>query len=110
MNQEEFKSGAPNPSSLYLELNKTYDPGNAYKILISYLNKWVNLLYNSNYKKIRTRYKKNLYLISKKTSFTDINGKFDGKIIDVEESGTIIIKTDSKKIRKYNFKEVTFPC
>ena len=110
LNQEEFKSGAPNPSSLYLELNKTYDPGNAYKILISYLNKWVNLLYNSNYKKIRTRYKKNLYLISKKTSFTDINGKFDGRIIDVEESGTIIIKTDSKKIRKYNFKEVTFPC
>mgnify|MGYP003564912453 CR=1 FL=1 len=109
LNQSEFKSDAPNPSSLYLELNKTYDTGEAYKILISYLNKWINLLYNANFKKIRTRYKKNLYLINKKTSFTDIKGKFEGKIIDVEESGTIIIKTDSRKIRKYNFKEVTFP-
>ncbi|UCH15323.1 MAG: biotin--[acetyl-CoA-carboxylase] ligase, partial [Bacteroidales bacterium] len=110
LNQSEFKSDAPNPSSLYLELNKTYNIGEAYRILISYLNKWVNLLYNSNYKKIKARYKKNLYLINKKTSFTDDKGKFEGKIIDVEESGTIIIKTDSKKIRKYNFKEITFPC
>ncbi len=110
LNQSEFKSNAPNPSSLYLELNKTYDTGEAYKILISYLNKWVSLLYNGNYKKIRTRYKRNLYLINEKTSFTDVKGKFEGKIIDVEASGTIIIKTDSKKIRKYNFKEITFPC
>lgn len=109
LNQSEFKSGAPNPSSLYLELNKTYDTGYAYKILITYLNKWISLLYKSSYKKIKNSYKKNLYLINKMTSFSDKTGKFEGKIIDVEESGTLIVKTDTKKIRKYNFKEVSFP-
>lgn len=110
LNQAEFKSKAPNPTSLYIELNKTYDVKNSFKLLISYLNKWIKLLYNSHYKKIKSRYKKNLFLINKKTCFTDINGKFDGRIIDVEESGILLIKTDSKKVRKYNFKEVNFPC
>jgi len=109
VNQAEFKSSAPNPTSLCLELNKTFDIKNTYKLLISYLNKWIKILYNSHYKKIKSRYKKNLFLINKKTCFTDINGKFDGRIIDIEESGILLIKTDSKKVRKYNFKEVSFP-
>jgi BirA family biotin operon repressor/biotin-[acetyl-CoA-carboxylase] ligase len=110
VNQTEFKSSAPNPTSLYLELNKTFDIKNTYHLLISYLNRWIKLLHNSHYKKIKSIYKKNLFLINKKACFTDINGKFDGRIIDVEESGILLIKTDSKKVRKYNFKEVSFPC
>jgi BirA family biotin operon repressor/biotin-[acetyl-CoA-carboxylase] ligase len=109
INQTEFKSSAPNPTSLSLELNKTFDIKNTYKLLIFYINKWIKLLYNSHYKKIKSRYKKNLFLINKKARFADINGKFDGRIIDVEESGILLIKTDSKKVRKYNFKEVSFP-
>lgn len=110
INQTKFKSSAPNPTSLSLELNKTFDIKSTRKQLISCLDKWIKLLYNSQYKKIKYRYRKNLFLINKKTCFADINGKFDGRIIDIEESGVLIIKTDSKKIRKYNFKEVTFPC
>jgi BirA family biotin operon repressor/biotin-[acetyl-CoA-carboxylase] ligase len=110
INQAEFKSSAPNPTSLSLELNKTLDIKSTCDLLISCLNKWIKLLYNSQYKKIKYRYRKNLFLVNKKTCFTDINGKFDGRIIDVEESGVLLIKTDSKNIRKYNFKEITFPC
>jgi BirA family biotin operon repressor/biotin-[acetyl-CoA-carboxylase] ligase len=110
INQTEFASSAPNPTSLSLELNKTFDIKSTFNLLISCLNKYIKLLYNSQYKKIKYRYRKNLFLVNKKTCFTDINGKFDGRIIDVEESGVLLIKTDSKNIRKYNFKEVTFPC
>jgi BirA family biotin operon repressor/biotin-[acetyl-CoA-carboxylase] ligase len=110
VNQRKFKSHAPNPTSINLELNKTFDIKNTYKLLISCLNKWIKLLYSSHYKKIKYRYKKNLFLRNKKTRFSDIKGKFEGRIIDVEESGILLIKTDSKSVRKYNFKEVTFPC
>jgi BirA family biotin operon repressor/biotin-[acetyl-CoA-carboxylase] ligase len=43
VNQTEFKSSAPNPTSLYLELNKTFDIKNTYHLLISYLNRWIKL-------------------------------------------------------------------
>ncbi len=110
VNQRDFKSRAPNPTSICLEQNKTHDIKNTYKLLISCLNKWIKLLYSLHYKKIKYRYKKNLFLRNKKTCFSDVTGKFEGTIIDVEESGTLLVKTDSKKVRKYNFKEVTFPC
>ncbi len=110
VNQRKFKSGAPNPTSICLELNKTHDIKNTYKLLISCLNKWIGLLYDLHYKKIKYRYKKNLFLRNKKARFSDVNGKFEGRIIDVEDSGTLLVKTDSKNVRKYNFKEVTFPC
>ena len=109
LNQTEFKSNAPNPTSVCLELKKTLDIQDSYRLLISYINRWIKLLYCERYNKIRARYRKYLFLRNKKTFFTDINGKFKGRIINVEEAGTIIIKADTNEIKKYNFKEVIFP-
>jgi BirA family biotin operon repressor/biotin-[acetyl-CoA-carboxylase] ligase len=109
INQTEFKSSVPNPTSVSLELGKTVDIKDSLKILVKCLDKWINLLYSGQYTKIRARYRKYLFLRNKKTSFTDKKGKFRGRVIGVEESGIIVIKTDRKEIRKYNFKEVRFP-
>ncbi len=110
VNQKDFISNAPNPTSICLESDKIFDLRNTYKSLIFYLNKWTNLLYNLNYIKIKTNYQRHLFLVNKNASFTDKNGKFQGTILGVEETGMLLIKTDSDKPRKYNFKEVIFPC
>lgn len=109
VNQKVFYSSIPNPTSIFLESGKILDLRNTYKSLILYLNKWINLLYNLNYYKIKTNYQENLFLMNKNASFIDKKGKFQGKIQGVEENGMLLIKTRSKKLRKYNFKEVTFP-
>jgi BirA family biotin operon repressor/biotin-[acetyl-CoA-carboxylase] ligase len=109
INQTEFKSDAPNPTSVSLELGKSVDIKDSLSLLLKYLDKWVSLLYDERYPKIRSRYRKRLFLKNKKAFFTDKNGKFSGRIIDVEESGMLLVKTNKKEIRKYNFKEIRFP-
>jgi len=109
INQTEFKSDATNPTSVSLELEKTVAIKDSLSILIKYLDKWINLLYDERYTKIRARYRKYLFLRNKKAFFTDKKEKFRGRIIDVEESGLLLVKTDKKEVRKYNFKEVRFP-
>ncbi len=109
INQTEFKSDATNPTSVSLELEKTVAVKDSLSILMKYLDKWINLLYDEHYTKIRARYRKYLFLRNKKAFFTDKKEKFSGRIIDVEESGLLLVKTDKKEVRKYNFKEVRFP-
>lgn len=109
LNQTEFKSNAPNPTSVCLELKKAVEIKDSYRLLIQYLNKWINLLYSARYSKIKSAYQRHLFLRNKKTFFTDKNGKFKGRIVNVEESGMILIKTGANEIKKYNFKEVSFP-
>jgi BirA family biotin operon repressor/biotin-[acetyl-CoA-carboxylase] ligase len=109
INQTEFKSIAPNPTSVSLELGKSVDLKDSLSLLLKNLDKWINILYDECYPKIRARYRRYLFLKNKKAFFTDKNGKFRGRIIDVEESGMLLVKTDKKEIRKYNFKEIRFP-
>lgn len=109
INQPEFIGNTPNPTSVFLELNKTFDIKDSYRSLMIYINKWINYLYTRRYTKIKSAYIKYLYLKNKKTSFTDKDGKFKGRIINVEENGMILIKTNTNEIKKYNFKEVSFP-
>ena len=82
---------------------------NSYKSLLLSLNKWFNLLYRQKYNKIKTGYLKRLWLLNEKASFTDRDGRFEGTILDVEENGILIIKTGPDSIRKYDFREVSFP-
>jgi BirA family biotin operon repressor/biotin-[acetyl-CoA-carboxylase] ligase len=109
INQTEFKSNAPNPTSVSLELGKTVDIKDTLSLLLKYLDKWVNLLYDERYPNIRARYKRYLFLRNEKAFFTDKKGRFRGRIIDVEESGLLLVKTEKKEVKKYNFKEVRFP-
>lgn len=110
INQEIFRSDAPNPTSLFLESGKSYDLGNSYKSLILNINNWINLLYSRKYDEIKTGYLEHLWLLNQQAAFTDSKGVFQGTIVDVEDGGILIIRTDANQIRKYDFREVAFPC
>ncbi len=109
INQKVFSRNIPNPTSFILESDKSADLKITYKSLLLYLNKWINLLYDLKYARIKESYLKHLLLLNKKASYTDITGKFEGAVVGIEEDGMLLIKTDSGNIRKYYFREVSFP-
>jgi BirA family biotin operon repressor/biotin-[acetyl-CoA-carboxylase] ligase len=109
VNQHIFSRNIPNPTSIYLETENTADIKKMYRLLLQYLNKWLNLLYKLEYKRIKASYMERMLLLNKKALFTDVNGTFQGTISGVEENGMLLIKPVAGKTRKYNFREVTFP-
>lgn len=54
-----------------------------------------------------SQYKVRLYKYQAEHSYKDAKGTFRGKIVDVNESGQLMIETDDI-IKSYNFKEVEF--
>ena len=53
-------------------------------------------------------YKKHLYRFCEEHEFCDEMGVFCAKIIDVEQSGHLVLQDKQGKLRRYEFKEVNY--
>ena len=53
-------------------------------------------------------YKKRLYRFGEEHEFCDEMGVFRAKIIDVEQSGHLVLLDKEGKLRRYEFKEVNY--
>ena len=62
-----------------------------------------------NYQKISEDYKTNLWLLGKISQFSDAEGEFEGKIIDIDEFGRLVVsKLKDNQVKHYQNKEITF--
>lgn len=108
INQKKFPAEIPNPVSLTNICNQEFD----LKTLIIELSG----CFYRNYEKLRAgkweilkkEYMKNLYLFGKKESYKDSEGVFTGTIVDVLDTGELVIADEFKNKRYYLFKEVEF--
>lgn len=107
INQMVFKSDAPNPVSLKILTNKTYNLDDCFNQLCFYIEKRYNEL-KKDFKKTNSDYLKNLYLFNSFSLYESKGKKFLARIVDVEDNGELLLETQQGGIKKFFFKEVVF--
>jgi BirA family transcriptional regulator, biotin operon repressor / biotin---[acetyl-CoA-carboxylase] ligase len=106
VNQVSFPADIPNPASLAGETGKSYDVGQLLEKLLPFLEKRLNQLYAEEFVAIKSQYLNSLWLLNTRALFTDQEGTFEGRIVDVAESGELVILASGGETRMYGFKEV----
>ena len=106
INQEIFRSDAPNPVSLAQITGKTYDRE---EVLARFLRIFFNyyfLLLQEKEEEIRAAYIAALYHGDGYYSYIDATGRFDACIHAIEPTGHLILRLPDGERRRYAFKEV----
>lgn len=107
INQKQFLSLTPNPTSLFLETAKKSNPCS---LLTEILKRFEEhyLLALTNPDKLKTTYMASLLRFNEFNHYLLKGKKIRGKIIDVSSHGYLIIETaDSKKL-SFDFKEIEY--
>ena len=107
VNQQTFKSDAPNPISLYNIIGKETSVPLLLESILESFNKVYSLVY-TDVQTLRERYFSQLLFKGEMRAYEDENGIFTGKIIDVENDGHLIIEDEMGAKRRYAFKEVSY--
>lgn len=106
VNQTAFV-GAPNPTSLCLELHRECDSDVVLEQFLTMFRNYYCSLADSK-EQIRKSYLENLYLVETQSIFKDKSGEFRGTITSVEEDGRLLIIDEYGDFRRYYFKEVEY--
>ena len=107
VNQQTFRSDAPNPISLFNIIGRETSVPELLQSILERFNKVYELAY-TNVALLRENYFNNLLFSGKMRIYSDESGEFIGKIVDVENDGHLIIEDMEGNKRRYAFKEVTF--
>ncbi len=100
LNQNEFR-GNYNflPTSLLMLTNKTYKSEQEVENLFGNIWEYYQLFMQKSHALINSKYKELLYRLDVLSQFQDSNGVFEGTLIDVDQSGAILILRDGEVIR-----------
>jgi BirA family biotin operon repressor/biotin-[acetyl-CoA-carboxylase] ligase len=108
VNQQVFPKGLPNPTSLQIATGNKFDLDDALMELIASLSSNLNSLYNQRYVSIKTAYLNNLWRLNEWEKFSDASGIFDGRIVDVTDSGELMVMHRQGTMKHYGFKDIEF--
>jgi BirA family transcriptional regulator, biotin operon repressor / biotin---[acetyl-CoA-carboxylase] ligase len=108
VNQQRFPTELSGATSLYLLTGKKFDLNDMLRQLLNNISDQLETLVQHNHSKIRIDYLNQLYLHHEWHTYEDATGTYTGRIIDIEESGEILIRSQSGEIKKYGFREVRF--
>lgn len=106
INQELFKSEAPNPVSLTNITRQLYDIETELHSFLRIFYDYYLLLLKGEFSTIRTRYRNALYRGNGYYTYKDEQGVFDACISGIEPTGHILLQLRNGYIRRYAFKEV----
>lgn len=101
VNQQLFRSDAPNPVSLWQITGQTTDR----RLLLDDILRRLDVLLTAD---VRSRYMSRLYRRRGYHPYTDAAGVFMAKITDIREDGRLVLTDESGRERTYGFKEVQF--
>ena len=101
VNQQLFRSNAPNPVSLWQITGQETDRKQLLDDILRCLGHYLH-------HDIRQQYMQMLYRRKGFHPYTDKNGAFMAEIMDVEDDGHLVLLDDSGQRRRYAFKEVQF--
>lgn len=105
VNQKDF--GSLNATSLSLLDGQEIGIEKVLNILLAKLEKYVVHYKKGQHSSIAENYLQHLMYLDHKTTFLTATGdQFTGKIIDVENSGNLVILLDDGRKRKFQFKEI----
>lgn len=107
LNQEVFRSDAPNPVSLTQITGKKYNiEQELHAFLRLFYNYYLSLL-KGEVNNIRQRYKEALYHNNGYHKYKDEEGIFSARIYDIEPTGHLLLQLPEGNIKRYAFKEVS---
>lgn len=108
VNQDLFTSDAPNPISLAQIIGKTTQKEMLLEQILEECEKRYQLIEKQDFVSLKTEYMSLLYRKGIKYSYRDCKGRFEGRIIDVQSSGHLIIEDLEGNSRRYEFKEIEY--
>lgn len=108
VNQQIFRSDAPNPVSLLQILGHETDRRQLLDRVIQLFRENLEALRRGNYAGIAAAYASHLYRADGFHAYRDAAGNFEAALVEVEEDGHLILRDTAGSIRSYAFKEVEF--
>lgn len=108
VNQEVFRSDAPNPVSLKQILGHDVDRMKLLKDIVRRIDAYLEEIRNGNYEKIATLYMSYLYRSQGFYAYRDKDGRFEAAVVEVEDDGHLVLRDREGRVRSYAFKEVEF--
>lgn len=107
INQQLFRSNAPNPVSLYQITGKEQDREEVLKRFLRIFSNYYLALLQEKEDEIRTAYMKALFRNDGFYPYRDEQGEFEARIHAIEPTGHLLLQLHDGSIRRYAFKEVS---
>jgi BirA family biotin operon repressor/biotin-[acetyl-CoA-carboxylase] ligase len=108
VNQQTFFSDAPNPVSLYQILGQEIDREVLLNAFLQRFQAYYQRLEQQDFTAIHASYLQHLYRRNEWAKFRDEIATFEGRIVDVEPTGRLVIEMPDGALRKFAFKEVAY--
>lgn len=108
VNQEVFRSPAPNPVSLKQITGKDHPPATLLEGIMQRMKENYLSLQQGETDSIGCRYHQALFRNEGLHLFRDSAGEFRAQIVGVEPDGYLVLQDETGKIRRYVFKEVQY--
>lgn len=106
VNQQVFRSDAPNPVSMRQILGRDTDREELLRHVTSCFEKYYAMLDQGMYADIAAMYHSVLYRRTGFHRYEDAGGTFEAALVEVEDDGHLILRDRRGAIRSYAFKEV----
>ncbi len=108
VNQTTFVSDAPNPVSMAQVLGHDIDREQLLQELTECFARYYDKIINGEYADVAAQYLLSLYRRDGFYHYKDAEGEFEGRVVEVEDDGHLILRDREGCIRSYGFKEVSF--
>lgn len=108
INQENFRSDAPNPVSLKQITNRDYNLEEILKTVVDNINVYYQQIKIGKTDSLIKQYKESLFRKDGYHLYNDGISDFLARIQDVDSSGLLILKTKEGEERHFAFKEVKY--
>jgi len=108
INQKVFNELIPNPVSLINITNTTHNRVEVFNAIMDKVRHYYALLKDNKEKEIDSLYHESLYRKNGYFNYTDVNGIFKARIVEVLPEGFLILEDDNGKKKQYAFKEVQY--
>lgn len=108
INQTEFKSDAPNPTSLAQLTGTEHDREGILSGIITRFQHYYSALQKGNEQEVRSAYMSCLYRRKGLHKYADVRGEFIAEIADIEPSGHMLLRFSNGNVVRYEFKDVRF--
>ena len=108
INQENFRSDAPNPVSLKQITNRDYNLEEILKTVVDNINVYYQQINIGKTDSLIKQYKESLFRKDGYHLYNDGISNFLARIQDVDSSGLLILKTKEGEERHFAFKEVKY--
>lgn len=108
INQTEFRSDAPNPTSLKQLTGEEHDREAILAAIMVNFQRCYEMLREGREEDVRQAYMSNLYRRTGIHRYRDVRGEFAAEIADIEPTGHLNLRFSDGNVVRYEFKEVSF--